>query len=65
MDETLQRIKIVVEQHEDGFIAYPLGIEGGCAGEGDTFEQALKDAQSALQFHVDTFGVEVLLEPPT
>ena len=30
------KYKIVVEQHEDGFVAYPLGSAGSVAGQGDT-----------------------------
>lgn len=49
-------VKIVVEQHADGFIAYPLGVKGVVAGRGDSFDEALSDVQSAIRFHVDTFG---------
>ena len=60
----LQRIKFVVEQHSDGFVAYPLGIEGSVVGEGDTAEAALADARSALRAHMETFGPEVFEESP-
>jgi predicted RNase H-like HicB family nuclease len=34
-------------------------------GEGDTYEEALADVKSAIQFHIETFGPEVLeVEPP-
>jgi len=34
-------------------------------GEGDTYEEALTDVRSALKFHVETFGTEVLeAQPP-
>ena len=49
-------VKIVVERHSDGYVAYPLGIEGVVVGEGDTFEEAVADATSALAFHIETFG---------
>ena len=55
----MQGIKIIVEKHEDGFIAYPLGIEGGVVGEGESYEDALADARSAIRFHIDTFGPDV------
>ncbi|MEO6335176.1 MAG: type II toxin-antitoxin system HicB family antitoxin [Pyrinomonadaceae bacterium] len=55
----MKRIKIVVEKHEDGFIAYPLGLKGGVAGEGDTYDEALNDARSAIRFHIETFGPSV------
>ena len=53
-----KRIKIVVEQHEDGFIAYPLGMKGIVIGEGDSYEEALADVKSAIKFHIETFGEE-------
>jgi len=55
----MKRIKIIVEKHEDGFVAYPLGIKGGVAGEGDTYDEALADAKSAIRFHIETFGPSV------
>ena len=56
----MRQIKIIVEKHSDGYVAYPLGIQGVVVGEGDTYEEALKDVQSAIQFHVETFGESVL-----
>ena len=62
----MRRVKIVVEQHPDGFVAYPLGLEGVVVGEGDTYESALADVTSAIRFHVETFGPGVLdTESPT
>lgn len=60
----LQRVKILVEQHEDGFVAYPLGVSGAVVGEGDTPEAALVDARSALHFHVEMFGTDAFDESP-
>ncbi len=56
----MERIKLVVEQHPDGFVAYPLGVRGAVAGQGDTAEEAITDATSAIRFHVETFGTGVL-----
>lgn len=53
-------MKIVIERHPDGFVAYPLGLRGVVVGQGDTYEAALADVQSAIKFHVETFGREVL-----
>jgi hypothetical protein len=58
----MQRIKIVVEHHPDGYIAYPLGLKGIVVGEGDTHDAALADVTSALRFHLETFGPEALAE---
>lgn len=56
----MNTIKIVVEKHTDGYVAYPLGIEGVVVGEGDTYEEALANVKSALRFHLETFGASVL-----
>jgi predicted RNase H-like HicB family nuclease len=48
--------KIIVEKHADGYVAYPLGLKGIVVGEGDTYEEALADVKSAIQFHIETFG---------
>ena len=57
-----RQVKIIVEQHSDGYVAYPLGLKGVIVGEGDNYEEALADAKSAIQFHIETFGDEVLLD---
>lgn len=31
----MKRIKVIVEKHPDGYIAYPLGLKGVVVGEGD------------------------------
>jgi len=42
-----------------------LGLKGVVIGEGDTYEEAIADVKSAIQFHIDTFGKDVLsLDPP-
>lgn len=55
----MQPIKIIVEKHADGYVAYPLGLKGVVVGEGDTYEEALADVKSAIRFHIDTFGKDV------
>ncbi len=45
-------------------MAYPLGLKGVVAGQGDTYEEALADVRSAIKFHVETFGNEVLQVTP-
>ena len=59
---TVKSVKIIVEKHPDGYVAYPLGIEGVVVGEGDTYAEAFADVQSAIKFHVETFGEETLVE---
>ena len=61
----MTNIKVIVEKHSDGYVAYPLGLKGIVVGEGDTYEEALTDVRSAIRFHIETFGDEVLqAEPP-
>jgi len=46
-------------------MSYPLGLKGIVVGQGDTYEDALSDVKSAIQFHIETFGEEVIeSEPP-
>ncbi|MDY6965501.1 MAG: type II toxin-antitoxin system HicB family antitoxin [Halobacteriota archaeon] len=56
----MRQFKIIVEKHPGGYVAYPLGLKGVIVGEGDTYEEALSDVKSAIRFHVETFGKEVL-----
>jgi predicted RNase H-like HicB family nuclease len=53
-------MKIIIEKHPEGYVAYPAGIQGVVVGRGSTFEEALRDIQSAIRFHVETFGLEAL-----
>ena len=55
----MKPIKIIVEKHADGYVAYPLGLKGVVVGEGDTYEEALADVKSAIQFHLETFGPDI------
>ncbi len=56
----MESFKVVVEKHADGYVAYPLGLKGVVVGEGETYEEALTDVKSAIRFHIETFGREVL-----
>ncbi len=60
----MRRVKIIVEKHPDGYVAYPLGVKGAVVGEGDTYEDALADVKSALKFHISSFGADVLSPDP-
>ena len=55
----MKQIKVIVEKHPDGYVAYPLGLKGVVVGEGDTYEGALADVRSAIRFHIETFGPDV------
>ena len=52
----MRQVKIIVEKHTDGYVAYPLGLKGVVVGEGNSYEEALADVKSAIRFHMETFG---------
>jgi predicted RNase H-like HicB family nuclease len=54
------KFKVIVERHPEGYVAYPLGLQGVVVGEGDTPEDALADVKSAIRFHCETFGARSL-----
>ncbi|HEV8660859.1 MAG TPA: type II toxin-antitoxin system HicB family antitoxin [Thermoanaerobaculia bacterium] len=56
----MSQVKIIVEKHTDGYVAYPVGLRGVVVGEGETYDEALSDVKSAIRFHIDTFGNDVL-----
>jgi len=56
-----KQLKVIVEKHPDGYVAYPLGLKGIVVGEGDSYEQALEDVKSAIRFHIESFGKESLV----
>ena len=61
----VHQFKIVVEKTTDGYVAYPLSLKGVVVGQGNSYEEALSDVKSAIRFHIETFGSEMLeLEPP-
>lgn len=61
----MRQYKIIVEKHTEGYVAYPLGLKGVVVGQGDSYEDALTDVKSAIKFHIETFGNDVLdAEPP-
>ena len=56
----VKQFKIIVEKHSDGYVAYPLGLKGVVVGAGDSYEEAVADVKSAISFHIETFGPEVV-----
>ena len=61
----MKNYKVVVEKHPDIYIAYPLGFKGVVVGQGDTYEAVLADINSAIKFHIETFGEDVFeIDPP-
>ena len=60
----MRNLKVIVEKHPDGYVAYPLGVKGVVVGQGDTYDEALSDVKSAIRFHIETFGSGALeMEP--
>ncbi len=53
---------IVVERHPEGYVAYPIGLKGAVVGEGDTLNEAIADVESAIKFHIETFGKDAFAE---
>jgi predicted RNase H-like HicB family nuclease len=58
----VMQFKIIGEKHSDGYVAYPLGLKGVIVGKGNSYEEALSDVNSAIRFHIETFGNEVFEE---
>jgi len=57
--DRIRELKIIVEKHPEGYVAYPLGLKGVVIGEGDTYENVLEDVKSAIKFHIETFREEI------
>jgi predicted RNase H-like HicB family nuclease len=53
---SMRPLKVIIEKHVDGYIAYPLGLRGVVIGQGETYDEALCDVTSAIGFYRDTFG---------
>ena len=57
------KVKIVVKEHPDGFVAHARGLEGVVIGQGDTYDEALADLRSAIEFHQTQFAKEAVVTP--
>ncbi|MBI2901085.1 MAG: hypothetical protein HYY17_12940 [Planctomycetes bacterium] len=64
MSSARRLVKVVVEKHADGYVAYPLGLNDIVVAEGNTVDEALKNIRSAIRFHVETFGRAAFAESP-
>ncbi len=56
-------VKIIVEKHAEGYVAYPVGLKGVVVGQGDSYEAALSDVKSAIRSHIETFSSAILDSP--
>ncbi len=52
----MDSLKIIIEKHADGYVSYPIGLKGVVVGQGETYDDALADVKSAINFHIETFG---------
>ncbi|MBI2172479.1 MAG: type II toxin-antitoxin system HicB family antitoxin [Chloroflexi bacterium] len=59
-----RQLKIVLEKTTEGYVAYPLGLQGVVVGQDDTYEEASADVKSAIRFHIETFGDEAFRQEP-
>lgn len=58
LEKEMNALKLIIEKHDDGYIAYPIGLKGVVIGQGETYDEALADINSAIRFHIETFGDE-------
>ncbi len=54
----LVNIRVIIEQRQDGFVAYPVGMKGVVVADGETYDEALANVKSAIRFHMETFGAD-------
>ncbi|HEU67982.1 MAG TPA: type II toxin-antitoxin system HicB family antitoxin [Candidatus Acetothermia bacterium] len=57
-----RRFKVIVEKTKDGYVAYPVGLQGVVVSDGNTVEEAVANLKSAIVFHLETFGKDALGE---
>jgi predicted RNase H-like HicB family nuclease len=55
----MTHVKVVIEKHPDGYVAYPLGLKGVVVSQGDTHDEVLSEVTSAIRFHIETFVSDV------
>ena len=48
----MRAIKLIVEKHPDGYVAYPLGLKGVVVG--DSYEEALANIQDAIEGYLES-----------
>jgi predicted RNase H-like HicB family nuclease len=57
-----RRIKLIITREDDGYVGYPIGLKGVVVAQGESYEECLRELHSAIEFHVETFGPDVLPE---
>ena len=56
------QVRVIVEKHPDGYVAYPLGVKGVIVGQGDSYQAALEDVRSAISLHMEIFGPNTFVD---
>ncbi len=60
MNSDVHQFKVIIEKYEGGYVAYPVGLNGAIVGQGDTYDEAVADISSAIEFHIETFGADAI-----
>ena len=55
----VKHVKVIVEKHPDGYVAYPLGLKGVIVVRGTPLRRPLPTCSLPLR-HIETFGSEVV-----
>ena len=50
----MKSLKILIEKHSDGYVAYPLGLKGVVVGEGDSYEETVQNITEAVQLYIES-----------
>ena len=57
--------RVIIEQDEDGVFVASVPALQGCYTEGDTFEEAIKNARDVIRLHIDAKKEKGLLPDDT
>lgn len=61
----MKQLKIIIEKHSDGYVAYHIGVVGAFVDQVNTCEKALSDVKSAINCYIEIFGKEMLEDTPS
>ena len=62
-EQAVDKIKILIERHDDCYVGYPLGFRNGViVGQGETYAEAFHDTESAIQFFIEHYGKDVFFQ---
>ena len=61
----MRQIRIIIERRSNRFVAYPLGVRGAKASEGNTYEEALARLRLSMDVRADSLSASlVAMRPP-